>query len=93
MLVNDPLSLDEAQIGGWNEYGLDEDAPVPDVDENAINNVIVPETRVTFCEIHKRHFAERINPLVNDENEGITLFNDALILANQYLTYDCCTID
>ena len=39
---NDPDSLAEAQIGVWENYGLDEEASIPNIVTN--NNTVVPET-------------------------------------------------
>lgn len=40
LLHLDPTSIEDAQIGGWDEYGVDEEAPMSDV--NTDNNVNAP---------------------------------------------------
>ena len=90
LISNDPNSLEEAQIGGWNEYGIDEEAPIPDINTN---NNIVPRSFVRFCELHEREFWQLINPLSNDENEGINLYTQALSLCDNYLANHCCILE
>lgn len=90
MLENDPNSLAEAQIGEWDEYGLDEEANVPDV--NTDNNVIIPETRVQFCQDFETYFSNNINPVLPDGNEGIHLYSELLQSASQHIQNRCCYI-
>lgn len=90
-MENDPDSLDGAQIGAWEEYGLDEEAPVPP-EVNTNNNVSVPETRVNFCPNFEQYFIENIDPVMDDGNEGIHLFNNLLQVTNQHLNENCCQV-
>ena len=39
----DPESAEQAMVNAWDEYGMDEEAPFPDVDTD--NDVIVPEAQ------------------------------------------------
>lgn len=89
-LFNDPDSLAEAQIGGWEDYGLDEEAPIPNIETN--NNIVVPETRVIFCQQFELFFTTEINPLTFDGNEGINIYQTVLNVANEHVTVGCCEI-
>ena len=48
--VSDPQPLEVMILQSWNEYGIDEEAPFPQIEMN--NNVEIPESRVTLCVFH-----------------------------------------
>ena len=80
-MVYNPNSLEEVQIGGWDEYGIDEEAPVPNIDSD--NDIQVLEARIGLYNDHQNALSNSINPLNKDGNEGITLYCDAVFLILQ----------
>ena len=46
LLHLDPDRLDDMLINSWDEYGIDEEAPQPNIDSD--NNVVPPESRLTL---------------------------------------------
>ena len=73
----DPQSGEEA-IGMcmWNEHGIDEEAPSPDI--NSDNNVVVPETRVSLNNEQEQQLKQVVDPLFDDNNEGINNYQRAV---------------
>ena len=45
--VSDPQPPEVMTLQSWNECGIDEEAPFPQIEMN--NNVEIPESRVTLC--------------------------------------------
>ena len=79
----DPVSAEEVMVNTWEEYGIDEEAPYPDVD--ADNNVVIPESPVQLNEDQQLHLEQTIDPLFDDNNEEIDLYQDAVNLLTQLL--------
>ena len=77
LLRVDPQSVEEA-IGTcmWNEHGIDEEAPSPDI--NSDNNVVVPETRVSLNNEQEQQLKQVVDPLFDDNNEGINNYQRAV---------------
>ena len=75
----DPETEDQALVGNWNEYGLDEDAPLPNV--NTDNNVQVPDNRIQLTEEQIELLGAAIDPMAFDDNEGINIYQETV----QYL--------
>ena len=78
----DPVSAEEVMVNTWEEYGIDEEAPYPDIDTD---NVVIPESPVQLNEDQQLHLEQTINPLFDDNNEGIDLYQDAVNLLTQVL--------
>ena len=60
----------------WNNYGIDEDEPLPE--DNADDEIDVPETQLTVAEHQLNQLQILVDPLANDENHGINLYTRAL---------------
>ena len=45
--VSDPQSPEVMGLQSWNESGIDEEAPFPEIETD--NNIEIPECRITFC--------------------------------------------
>ncbi len=72
----DPRTEEQAMVGNWNEYGLDEDAPLPNVDSD--NNVRVPESRIPLTEEQSEHLRATVDPVAFDDNEGINIYQQTV---------------
>ena len=57
----------------WDEYGVDEDGPLPESD--ADNAVEVPETQLTITEAQLNQLLMLVDPLAKDGNHAINLYN------------------
>ena len=62
-------------INSWDEYGIDEEAPQPNIDSD--NNAVPPESRLTLSvqQLHNLH--QMIDPKGNDNNEVVSLYIQA----------------
>ena len=51
LFYTDPQSAEESLLNTWDDYGIDEEAPYPDVETD--NDVVIPESpihlRATVC--------------------------------------------
>ena len=72
LLHLDPQSANDVMIGPWNEYGLDEEAPMPPVDTD--NDVVVPESRIALTPAQEQNLQQTVDPLREDNNEGIDIY-------------------
>ena len=72
----DPRTEEQVMVGNWNEYGLDEDAPLPNVDSD--NNVRVPESRIPLTEEQSEHLRATVDPVAFDDNEGINIYQQTV---------------
>ena len=78
-LINTQYSAIESIVAGetnWYDFGIDEDGPVPN--NNADNDVEVPEFHFNPTDTQWQHLRTRINPLANDENHGCNLYTQTL---------------
>ncbi|CAB3983374.1 uncharacterized protein LOC110059588 [Paramuricea clavata] len=57
----------------WDEYGIDGDGPIPEIDADDV--VEVPETHLTLTEAQLNQLQMLVDPLANDDNHGINLYN------------------
>ena len=71
-----PETEDQAMVGNWNEYGLDENAPLPNV--NSDNNIQVPESRIPLTEEQRKLLRVAIDPAAFDDNEGINIYQETV---------------
>ena len=76
LLHIDPQSAEDALVNTWADYGVDEEAPFPDVETD--NNVVIPPTLVELNENHQLYLQQMVNPLMDDGNEGIDLYQQAV---------------
>lgn len=72
-LLTETSSIDE-------EYGIDGNGPEPELQTN--NNVQVPEIENPLSEAELQYITDNIDPLENDENHGITLYNNLIQFLN-----------
>ena len=63
-------------VNTWDEYGMDKEAPYPDVETD--NDVVIPETQVQLSENQQLHLKQTIDPLLEDNNEGIDLYQQTV---------------
>ena len=88
----DPTSPEVAGVSDWTTYGIDEgDAHFPEV--NSPNNVEVPISRVHICARHNQQLRDNINPLFQDNNEGIHIYQETIEAISGMLSDGCCRID
>ena len=69
---SDPQSPEVMGLQSWNEYGIDEEAPFPQIETDS--NVEIPESRITLCKFHMSLLHANIDPLLDDGNDGIRLY-------------------
>ena len=72
----DPQSAEEALLDTWDDYGIDEEAPYPDVETD--NDVVIPESLIHLNENQQSHLEQTIDPLFDDNNEGIDLYQQTV---------------
>ena len=65
----------DAQQVDFNEYGVGDDGPTPDVQTN---NVIVPRSLISLSPNELNFLHDRIDPLVEDGNYGIHLYEETV---------------
>ena len=81
LLHVDPESVEDALVNTWNDYGIEEETTFSDVETE--NNVIVPLSLIHLDENQQMYLQQRVNPLSEDNNEGIDIYNQTLdILIN-----------
>ena len=86
----DPESPEAAGILSWNHYGIDEDVQFPNIETN--NDVSVPESRVNLCDYHLQEVARNMEPIIQDRNEGINVYQDALAALSMITRLPCCSL-
>ena len=57
-------------------YGIDWDGPFPEFQTN--NNVVIPELNVDISQGNLEYIMNSFNPLQDDGNHGINLYNEIL---------------
>ena len=58
-------------VQDWDEYGIDEDGPLPESD--AHDAVKVPESQLTITKAQLNQLLMLVDPLANDGNHGMNL--------------------
>ena len=71
-----PTSPRLAGVRCWSEYGIDEEVPFPEI--NTPNNIEISESRLTLCNLHLQKLTANISPFLDDSNEGIVVYKEAL---------------
>ena len=71
----------DAQQVDFNEYGVDDDGPTPDVQTN---NVIVPRSLISLSPNEFNFLHDRIDPLVEDGNYGIHLYEETVNIIQHF---------
>ena len=66
----------------WTTYGIDEDGPVPNPDEDAV--VVVPISLV-LDDRQLQILNTRVQPLVDDDNFGISLYLEARTVVSHFI--------
>ena len=56
------------------------------------NNVEIPESRVSLCDSHLEELSGTVYSLVQDGNEGIDLYIDAVRIIENAIESVCCNI-
>lgn len=91
----------------WNNYGIDDDAPLPNVDSD--NDVQIPCTRSYYAkiipvqprpqgllgpgdEVDSNAFRNTVVQLLDDMNEGIHVYTNSINLIRQYQEVACCNM-
>lgn len=88
VIENDPLSLEAAQVQSWHDYGIDETAPLPEI--NSDNDVEIPETLSLLCHHHSVILGTLVNSLHDDANEGIDNYLQTVEYAQGHANDSCC---
>ena len=65
----------------WSTYGIDEDGPVPNPDEDV---VIVAPITLGLDERQLQTLNSRVQPLVDDDNYGISLYLEARTVVSHF---------
>ena len=87
--VSDPQLPEVMSLQSWNEYGVDEEAPFPQIETD--NNVEIPESRIiTLCDFHMSLLHANIDPLLDDGNDGIRLYLNTKELLVELREFHCC---
>lgn len=73
-IVSDPGA--DVSIDGENEYGVDDDAPLPELQTD--NNVQVPECVFQLTDEQKELLCTNVHPLQEDNNHGTELFRETV---------------
>ncbi len=76
LLHIDPQSAEDVLINIWEDYGIDKETPFPDVETD--NNVVIPPSLVQLNENQQLFLQQRINPLMDDNNEGIDIYQETV---------------
>jgi len=66
----------------WTTYGIDEDGPVPNPDEDVV--VVVPISLV-LDDRQLQILNTRVQPLVDDDNFGISLYLEARTVVSHFI--------
>ena len=72
----DLQSVEDALVNTWNDYGIDEEAPFPEIETD--NDVVIPTSLVPLNENQQSVLQQQVNPLMEDNNEGIDLYQQTL---------------
>jgi hypothetical protein len=73
------LDLDTVNI---NEYGIDDNGPIPPLQTN--NHVVVPRSLVELSDDGEAFLNNHIEPLFDDENYGIGLYRRTVNLVEEF---------
>ena len=63
----------------WSEYGVDEEAKIP-------------ESRLTLRNLHLQELTANTSPILDDVNEGIDVYKGALEETENAIENPCCNI-
>ena len=85
--VSDPQSPEVMGLQSWSEYGIDEEAPFPQIETD--NNVEISESRITLCDFHMSLLYANIDPLLDDGNDGIRLYLNTKELLVELREFHC----
>ena len=72
----DPETVQDALVNTWDDYGIDEDAPFPEVETD--NHVVIPPSLIQLNDHQQLLLQQHVNPLGEDNNEGIDLYQQTL---------------
>lgn len=72
----------DSEAVSFNEYGIDDNGPVPQVQTN--NHVVVPRSLVELSEDEETFLSSHIDPLLDDENYGINFFRRTVSLVQEF---------
>ena len=86
--ASDPQSPEVMSLKSWNEYGIDDEVCFPPIEMD--NNVEIPESRITLCNFHLSLLHPKIDPLLDEGNEGIRLYLNAKELLMELRELYCC---
>ena len=73
--------LDVHQVN-FNEYGVDDDGPTPDVQTN--NNVIVPRSLIDLSPNEFDFLRDQVDPLLEDGNYGIYSYKETVNIIQNF---------
>ena len=86
--ASNPQSPEVMSLQSWNEYGIDEEARFPPIETD--NNVEIPESKITLCNFHLSLLHPKIDPLLEEGNEGIRLYLNTKDLLMKLRELHCC---
>ena len=86
----DPTSPELNEVRCWTKYGIDEEAPFPEI--NTPNNVEIPQSQRALCNPHLQELMANVSPFLNDGNEGIDVYKGALEEIENAMENPCCNI-
>lgn len=73
---------DDSPLVNFEDYGIDNDGPVPEVISD--NNVIVPNSTVELTEEQLHYLSSNVDPVSDDGNHGINNFLNALDIVTSF---------
>ena len=75
----------EPSIVDWNNYGVEEEGPIPDPDIDTDDIVVVSPSRISLDSTQLQELNIRVQPLTEDNNLGITSYLQARAVVSQWL--------
>ena len=86
--IVDPTSLEILGLSNWNDYGINDVSPFPEMETP--NNVVVPNLRTSPYQNHWRYLQQQVDPCYLDLNEGVNVYHQTVMFLLDVSLENCC---
>ena len=83
----DPEKACDVFCERWDDYGIDEEGPMPDIQTD--NDVTIPDSCLNLPQCQLSYLQNHIHPLSEDGNEGINLYLETAEIVNDMISTGC----
>ena len=86
--IVDPASPEILVLSNWNDYWIVDGSPFPEIETP--NNVVVPNSRISPCQNHRRYLQQQVDPCYLDLNEGVIIYRQTVMFLLDVSLGNCC---